>query len=96
MVVRGRGPSLAEFGVEGVLADPVLQLFDADGVLMDSNASWVLHPTVSFLPLRLTPDDALEAAMTLTLEPGAYTAILRGASASTGIGIVEVFDVTEE
>lgn len=96
VVIRARGPSLADFGVADALGNPSLQLFDVAGQLIGQNADWPLHESVGNLPVPLTPTSALEAAITITLSPGAYTAIVRGESDATGVGIVEVFDVTQD
>lgn len=93
VVIRARGPSLAGFGIADALANPSLQLF-AEQTLLAENADWPLHDSVGNLPVHLTPTDSRESAITVTLEPGAYTAIVRGEGGATGIGIVEVFDVT--
>ena len=95
VVVRGRGPSLADFGIENVLADPSLQLTELDGTTIDSNLDWQDHPSASQIPMNLRPTNASEAAFRITLEPGAYTTILRGQDGGTGVGIVEVFEVVE-
>ena len=96
VVIRARGPSLADFGVPGVLADPRLQLFDASGNLMDENGDWALHASMGNLPVELTPTNPLESVITVTLDPGPYTAIVRGEGGGSGVGIVEVFDITED
>ncbi len=92
VLVRAKGPSLADFGVPGVLNDPLLQLFSGQN-LLDSNDSWQAHSNSGQIPtnLRLTNDN--EAAILVTLNPGAYTAIVSGAGGTTGIGLVEVFEV---
>ena len=93
VTVRARGPSLRDFSVPGVIDDPLLQLFNADGELIDSNDDWQEHPSADTLRADLRPTQSAEAAITTTLGPGAYTAIVVGAGGETGIGIVEVFDV---
>ena len=93
VTVRARGPSLADFNVPNVLVDPVVHLYDVDGQLIDSNDDWEAHASSGLLSANLRPSRAKEAAITRSLEPGAYTAIVSGAGGTTGIGIVEVFDV---
>ena len=90
---RARGPSLDQFGVPNTVDDPVLELFDGLGQQIDQNDNWVDHPSAASLPSFLKPSQAAEAVITRTLAPGAYTAIVRGAGGSTGVGIVEVFEV---
>ena len=90
--LRGRGPSLAAFGVAGTLADPRIGLFDSEGQLIDSNDSFASDPRLAEAPPELRPDAPREAALVATLPPGAYTVVLNG-SGGTGIGIVEVFEL---
>ena len=61
--------------------------------LIDQNDDWELDAGVDDLRIDLTPTSSKEAAITTTLAPGAYTAIVRGVNQSVGIGIVEVFEV---
>jgi hypothetical protein len=93
VTIRARGPSLAEFGVSGLVADPVLELFDVSGALIDRNDNWRDHQNANLTRSDLRPSNDFEATITRLLPPGAYTAVVRGANQSTGIGIVEVFDV---
>ena len=93
--IRARGPSLEEFGVDPALQDPTLEVFDVDGQLIDSNDNWESHNSAGLLPASLAPARSSEAAVTLTLDPGAYTAVVRGQGAGTGVGIVEVFEVNQ-
>lgn len=92
VTLRARGPSLAAFGINNPLADPQIQLFDADGGLLDENDNWSDHAGATSLG-DLTPSQAAEAAIRVTLAPGAYTAVVRGAGSTTGVGIFEVFAV---
>ena len=92
VVIRVRGPSLANFGVHGALADPSVQLFSGQE-LIDSNDNWQDHGSASLIPGHLRPTEATESAVLCTLAPGAYTAIVRGVNNTTGIGIVEVFEL---
>lgn len=95
VTVRARGPSLidADPNLQNLLADPSVQLFNSAGELIDSNDNWKDHSSADSLRSDLQPSRVLEAAITRTLAPGAYTAIVRGAASSTGIGIVEVFEI---
>ena len=76
-----------------LLEDPNMQLFDVEGGLIDTNHNWEDHESVGLLRSDLRPTSPKEAAITTTLAPGAYTAIVRGVNQSVGIGIVEVFEV---
>jgi hypothetical protein len=94
VVVRGLGPSLSSFGLSPLLADPTLELRDANGVLLISNNDWQDSPSQSaqLTAAGLAPSNAKEAALAATLPPGLYTALLSGLNGGTGIGIVEVYD----
>ena len=94
VVIRAKGPSLANFGVTGTLQDPFLQLFSG-GTQIDTNNNYKDHPNFNQLPANLLPDNDLEAAIFTTLSPGAYTAIVTGVGDATGVGIVEVFEVED-
>ena len=92
VLVRARGPSLAQFGVPGVLANPVLQLFSGQSQIA-SNDNWQQASNVSAIQASgFAPTDANESAILTVLNPGPYTAIVTGAGGSTGVGIVEVFE----
>ena len=93
VTIRGRGPSIADFAPElpGLFQDPVIRLMDG-GEEIDSNDSWLDHPGASVTPSELVPQRDAEAAITRSLEPGAYTVIMSGSGGTTGIGIIEVFD----
>jgi hypothetical protein len=90
---RARGPSLADFNVQGVVADPVMQLFDAQGTLLDTNDNWQDHASAASIRSDLAPTNPLEAAITVALQPGGYTVVIRGVNESSGVGIVEAFTV---
>jgi hypothetical protein len=93
VVVRGLGPSLGAAGVQGSLSDPMLDLYDASGRLLLSNNNWGDTQAEALLNANLAPPHNSESAILTTLTPGAYTAILRGQDGSTGIGLVEVYDL---
>jgi predicted outer membrane repeat protein len=93
VAVRGIGPSLAGLGIPNALADPVLELHGSSGVII-TNDNWMDAPNhQQLMDLGLAPSDSLESAILVTLDPGQYTAILRGNNNGTGIGLVEVYDV---
>lgn len=95
IIVRGLGPSLSALGVPGGLADPTLQLRDANGSLLFVNNDWQENPdqVVEINAAGLAPTNNLESAMAVTLPPGPYTALLAGLNNGTGIGLVEVYDL---
>lgn len=95
VAVRGIGPSLAESGLSPVLADPTLELRDANGALLISNDNWQSDPTsaAQLSGHGLAPSNAKESAIFASLPAGAFTAILAGADGATGLGLVEIYNV---
>jgi uncharacterized repeat protein (TIGR02543 family) len=95
LVVRARGPSLAEFGIANPLANPQLQLF-AGPTQIAVNDDWQEAANAAQLQASgFAPAHAQEAAILVTLAPGAYTAIVTGVAQGTGVAIIEVFEVDE-
>jgi len=95
IAIRGRGPSLAQFGLTNVLADPTLELHNPNGSILVSNDDWESDP-VSAAQLTangLALTDPKESGIFVTLPAGAYTAILAGAGGGTGIGVVEIYSI---
>ena len=95
IVVRGIGPSLAQFGLTPLLADPGLELYDGNGTILIANDDWEDNPAQAsqLISVGLAPQDAKESAVLMSLPPGAFTAILGGANGGTGIGLVELYNV---
>lgn len=95
IVVRGIGPSLSQFGLSPVLADPTLELHDGNGALLISNDNWQDDPVpaAQLSALGLAPQDPKESGIFAPLPPGAFTAILAGKNGGTGIGLVEIYNV---
>ena len=91
VIVRAIGPSLAAFGVSGVLPDPVLELHDTDGSLIYQNDNWQSEQAQQIADSGLKPSNALESAIIATLSPGAYTAIVYDANNGQGVALVEVY-----
>lgn len=90
VVLRGLGPSLGQAGLNGALTDPVLELYDAAGILIESND----NPTViSGIVNPLSPANPSEPLLTAILPPGSYTAVLHGVGSTTGLALVELYDV---
>lgn len=87
-LIRAIGPSIP---LPGALADPTLDLFDANGVLLNSNDDWRDTLETEIMGTMIPPTDEAESAIFATLGPGAYTAIVRGKNGSTGIALVEVY-----
>lgn len=95
VVVRGIGPSLQDVGITGALSDPVLELHDSSGNIIATNDNWRDGQAAAIEAAGLAPTNDNESAILQTLDPGAYTAILRGVNDSTGIGLVEVYDLDQ-
>jgi sugar lactone lactonase YvrE len=93
VMVRGLGPSLGDFGIADPLADPVLDLYDANGMLIASSDSWQSDQEAAIVATGLQPSNDAEAAILITLAPGAYTAIESGKNGGTGVGLVEVYNL---
>jgi hypothetical protein len=91
VIIRGIGPSLAAAGVTGALADPILELHNSDGSLIFLNDNWRSDQEDQIIATRVPPTDNKESAIVATLNPGAYTAIVRGAGDTTGVALVEVY-----
>ena len=92
VVVRALGPSLAAYGVSGVLSDPTLEIHDSSGSVIASNDNWETDPNAPLVQENgLTPPSAFESALVLHLPAGAYTAVVRGANGSTGVALAEVY-----
>jgi hypothetical protein len=91
VLVRGLGPTLTQFGVTGVLADPFLTLVDANGNELGHNNNWKDSQQAAIQATGLAPPNDLESAILATVAAGAYTAILSGNNGGTGIGLVEVY-----
>ena len=92
VVVRALGPTLATYGVNGVLSDPTLTIYDSTGSIVASNDNWQDDPNAILVRRnRLAPANPSESALVLHLPAGKYTAIVRGANNSTGVGLAEVY-----
>ena len=92
VVLRAIGPSLTAAGIQGALADPELELYNSAGKLIASNDNWTsLAPDT--VPDGLAPTDPGEAFIAAALEPGQYTAVLRGTNGTVGVGLFELYDI---
>jgi hypothetical protein len=95
VMVRGLGPSIAFKGapVAGRLLDPTLELHDTHGNVL-SNDNWRSTQGGEIEQTGLAPSDDRESAVVKRLPAGNYTAIIRGADGSPGIGLVELYDLS--
>ncbi len=93
VVLRALGPSLAAFGVTNPLPDPVLELRDASGTLLASNNNWKDTQEQAITNTTLAPTDDREAAISISLPGGAFTAIVGSATGEPGTAVVEVYNL---
>jgi hypothetical protein len=93
VLLRAIGPSLTNFGVPNALQDPTLELHDGNGALMASNDNWRSDQEAEISATTIAPTNDLESAILQTLPPGAYTAIVRGSGNSTGVAVVEAYQL---
>ena len=101
VLVRGIGPALGAFGVPGTLADPTLKVVK-DGATVAENDSWGVGPNSAASELTpaaagagafALPASSRDAAVLVTLAPGSYTAIVSGVGGTTGVALVEVYEI---
>ena len=104
ILLRAIGPSLSEVGLTGVLADPFLELHDQTGAVIATNDNWETTQLGGIITadqqeaIRATtipPNDSAEAAIVADLNPGAYTAVVRGTGNGTGLGLAEIYDLSQ-
>jgi uncharacterized protein (DUF1800 family) len=108
LLVRAAGPSLTQLGVAGALADPTFSVVDASGNVVASNDNWGTpvgnEPDATTMAGIFTSAGAfsfgpagsgtLDAAAVATVGPGTYTVLVSGNASSTGVALVEVYDIT--
>src|SRR5437764_7463193 len=103
VIIRAIGPELTQFGIPDALANPTLELHNGSGALIGSNDNWqttilggiITSNQVSDIQNSgHAPTAASESAIIANLQPGNYTAIVRGVSNANGVGLVEVYDLS--
>jgi hypothetical protein len=104
VIVRAIGPELTQYGVPDALANPTLELHDATGALIASNNNWattIIGGIITANQVRdirnsgHAPGDPFESAIIADLPAGSYTAIVRGVNNTTGVALVEVYDLDQ-
>ena len=91
VLLRGIGPSLP---AAGHLDNPTLELYSPSGIAIASNDNWMDAPNPQdIIDTGVPPANDLESAILTDLAPGSYTTILRGAGNTTGVGLVEAYDL---
>jgi hypothetical protein len=105
VIIRALGPELTQFGVPNVLINPMLELHNGNGDLIASNDNWqttiiggiIMHTQVQqIINSGHAPMDPRESAIIANLPAGNYTAIVRGAGNTTGVGLAEVYDLSPD
>src|SRR6266478_5455905 len=105
VIIRAIGPELGQFGVPDPLQDPTLELHDGTGALIGRNDNWqttiiggvIIHDQVQEIQdSGYAPGDGRESAIIADLPAGNYTAIVRGVNSSTGVALVEVYDLAPQ
>src|SRR3954451_7917769 len=90
IAVRALGPSLP---LVGKLNDPLLELHDATGAIVASNDNWRTTQQTEITNAGLALSNDSEAALIATINPGAYTVVIKGANNTTGVGLMEIYDL---
>lgn len=102
VLIRAVGPKLADYGVTGVLADPTLEIYNSRHERIATNDNW--HLATNAATIATTSErlgafalgaNSTDAVVLTTLEPGLYTAQVRGAGDTTGVSLVEIYDASE-
>ena len=102
VIVRAIGPELTQYSVPNALADPTLELHDGGGALIASNDNWqhtiiggiiTVGQVAAIQNSGHAPTAPSESAIIATLQPGNYTAIVRGVNDTTGVALTEVYDL---
>ena len=93
VLLRAIGPSLTRYLITDVLADPVLELHGQAGFTTIINNNWRDTQQAAIQATGLPPTNDLESAIVATLPPGAYTAIVKGNGSTSGVALVEVYDL---
>jgi hypothetical protein len=93
VLIRGLGPSLSDLGVDGALDDPIIELHDSSGTIVAENDDWKKNQQTEIAATGLAPTNDAESALISTLSAGSYTVIERGKLGTTGVGLVELYDL---
>lgn len=95
VLLRAIGPSLSQAGVPNVLADPVMELHFPDGFSTITNDNWRDNPSqeAAIMATGIPPTSDLESAIYANLSPGAYTAVVKGYGNTSGVALVEIYDL---
>jgi hypothetical protein len=95
LVLRGIGPSLSAFNLSDLLLDPELELRGSSNNLIFKNKDWKDDQRPLIEGTNFQPKDDRESVIVITLNAGAYTALLTGKNGTEGVGLVEIYDTNE-
>ncbi|HEY2801525.1 MAG TPA: hypothetical protein VGI85_13085 [Chthoniobacterales bacterium] len=93
VMLRAIGPTLSRSGISDALQNPLLELHDGEGTLISKNDNWRSSQPAAIMATGIAPTDDREAPIVATLPPGNYTAVVRGEGESTGVALVEVYNL---
>ncbi|HEV2806061.1 MAG TPA: hypothetical protein VGW57_14150 [Chthoniobacterales bacterium] len=93
VAIRAIGPSLNSSGIADVLSDPILELHDNSGAVIKTNDNAGDTQASELQSYGMLPNNKLESAMVVTLQPGTYTTLVRDKTGGIGVGLVEVYDL---
>jgi hypothetical protein len=99
IVIRAIGPSLLQAGISNALADPTLELHNANGATLKTNDNWKIDDQSSqsqetqIRATGLAPSNDLESALVASLGPDQYTVVVAGKNGGVGVGVVEVYNL---
>ena len=93
VLVRAIGPSLSGQGISFPLPDPVLEIHDSSGQLISTNDNWRSTQQNEIIATGIPPTNDKESAILMTLDPGNYTAVVHGQGSTTGVALVEVYNL---
>jgi hypothetical protein len=95
VLIRAIGPSLTGFGVPNALANPALELHGPAEFITMVNDNWKDTQGAAIQATGIAPSQDLESAIDATLNPGAYTAVVRGSNNTAGVALIEVYDLSQ-
>ena len=102
VIIRAIGPELTQYGITNVLDNPRLELYNRTGALIGSNDNWQTTTLGGIITSNQVndiqnsghaPTAASESAIIADLQPGNYTAVVHGVINTTGVALVEVYDL---
>jgi hypothetical protein len=94
VLIKALGASLSNFGIANPLQDPSLDLHDSTGKAIATNDDWQTATNAAQIPVNFQPADSREPAIMATLPPGSFTAVLRGKNGGSGVGLIEMDDLS--